>query len=338
MMAAVATDGTARHVTCAPVPAPVLEVEALKVTFALREGELAAVRDVGLSVARGEIFAIVGESGSGKSLFLRALLRLLPAGATMAGRVSIDGVAVSELPHGELRQVRGRLAGMVFQDPLSSLEPMATIEEQIAEAIHAHRLLDPAATRRRVLELLDQVELPRARERLGAYPHELSGGQRQRVGIALALSGEPKVLLADEPTTALDVSVQARVLALLRDLRQALGTTIVIVTHDIGVVSEVADRVAVMYAGRFVEGGAVDQVLDQPTHPYARALIGAYDGVRRRERPLMHIPGSPPRATPSLRGCAFAPRCRERMARCAGETPPLRRGAAGQWCECWIEP
>lgn len=320
----------------APAAASMVDVEELRVEFPAVGGSFAALRGIELAVPPGEILTIVGESGCGKSLFLRSLVRLLPPTSRMTGRIRVAGTDVATLERDGLRRLRGETAGMVFQDPLATLDPLAPIGRQIEDAIRAHHPMDRAAARRRALELLDQVHLPDAASRIQALPHELSGGQRQRVGIALALAAGPTLLLADEPTTSLDVSVQARILALLHEIRSSLSMTIVLVTHDIGVVADMADRVAVMYAGRIVETGPATQVLRAPRHPYARALIRAHRGIRRRQSPLPFIPGAPPRLSPDVAGCAFAPRCAERLEPCEAEMPP-RRVRQGSLCECWID-
>jgi peptide/nickel transport system ATP-binding protein len=314
--------------------ATVLHAADLRVGFPAPEGAVWAVRGVDLSIGPGEIVAIVGESGCGKSLFLRALLRLLPSDALLTGSVMLEGHPVLDADAATLRRLRGGAAGLVFQDPMASLDPLRPIGRQLESAIRAHRPAE--ATRAEGLRLLDAVQLAQASARYGALPHQLSGGQRQRVGIALALAGMPRLLLADEPTTALDVSVQARILTLLRDLRRSLGMAILLVTHDIGVVSDMAERICVMYAGRLVEHGPAEAVLAHPAHPYARRLLAAHTALDAGARPLPMIAGSPPRPARLVRGCAFAPRCPERHAPCDTGAPPLR-GSADRSAECWLE-
>lgn len=302
--------------------------------LSVRFGTMRAVDRLSLDLNEGETLAVVGESGSGKSVMLRAMLGLLPAAAAIDGRILMDGVQVSRTEQRKLAAVRGRTAGMVFQDPLGTLDPVAPIGAQVQTTVARLTGLGRGAARARALELLDQVRFSDAKNRYAAYPHELSGGQRQRVGIALALAGSPRVLLADEPTTALDVSVQARILDLLQSLRASSGIAMVLVTHDVGVAARMADRLAVMYAGRFVEQGPADQVLSRPRHPYTRALIASYRGLRRNLHPLPHLPGAPP--THPTHGCAFAPRCPEAMTQCGRDAPPQRE-RAGTATLCWLE-
>jgi peptide/nickel transport system ATP-binding protein len=255
------------------------------------------------------VLCLLGESGSGKTVTLRALLRLLPKNAQIGGRISIDGNDILNLSESSLRKVRGRLVAMVFQEPMTAFDPVFTVGNQIAETVAYHGGHSFQDGYKRALELFDLVQIPLAKERLGAYPHELSGGLRQRVMIAQALACRPKVLLADEPTTALDATVQVQILLLLRELQTELGMATIFVTHDLGVACEVSDDVAVMYAGRFVEFGSVADVMDAPKHPYTEGLLRSTVHAATRGRRLDPIPGSPPILTALPPGCAFAPRC-----------------------------
>jgi peptide/nickel transport system ATP-binding protein len=313
-----------------------LALENLRVRFTRRSGATHAVRGVNLTVAPGEVVAVVGESGSGKSVMLRTLLGLLPPTARVSGRAEIAGTAADLADGLELRRFRGKFAGMVFQDPLGSLDPMAPIGRQLEDAVVAQRGVARPAARAIALSLLDRVHLAGAAARYEALPHEFSGGQRQRIGIAMALAGEPRLLLADEPTTALDVSVQAQILALMRELCADSGMGLVLVTHDMGVAREMADRVAVMYAGRIVEEGAASPVLDAPRHPYTRSLLSSYAGVRHGSRPLPSLPGTPPRLDAEPSGCAFFARCAAAAERCRLAPPPTV-AAAGRRYECILE-
>jgi peptide/nickel transport system ATP-binding protein len=299
-----------------------LEVENLAVAFRMREGEARAVDGVSFALARGETLCILGESGSGKSVTLKALMRLLPPRVTrQTGRIAIDGQDVMAMDAGALSAARGKLVSMVFQEPMVALDPVFTIGAQIEETIRRHDGLDGTAARTRARELLEMVQIPSAASRLKSYPHEMSGGMRQRAMIALALACRPKVLLADEPTTALDVTVQIQILLLLRSLQRELGMSMVFVTHDIGVAVEIADHLAVMYAGRFVERGALREVLRSPAHPYTQGLLASTVHGAMRGRRLEAIPGAPPDLLTSPTGCSFAPRCRAAATACLS-TPP----------------
>jgi peptide/nickel transport system ATP-binding protein len=319
--------------TVAGAAAPLLEVSDLRVSFRQGSAAMAALRGISLSLKPGEVLAVVGESGSGKSVTLRALLGLLPPTAAVSGRIAVRGKRASAGETAALAAIRGRIAGMVFQDLFASLDPMAPIGRQLEDVVMAQRGVGRRRAREIALSLLDRVHLAAAAERYAAMSYELSGGQRQRVGIALALAGEPAVLLADEPTTALDVSVQARILELLRRLCDEGGIGLVLVTHDMAVAREMADRVAVMYAGRIVEEGDANAVLDAPAHPYARALLQSYLGVRRGIVPLPTLGGAPPRLDEEPRGCAFADRCAVAIERCR-LLPPPSIVTPGRRCEC----
>ena len=312
--------------TVADAGSPLVDIQDLSVTFHGGRAPVKAVSGVSLQVRRGESVALIGESGSGKSVTLRTLLMLHPAKRTMlGGRVSVAGHDVLQMPERQLADYRGKVASMIFQEPLLALDPVYTVGDQIVEAIRRHEPLDRAAAHRRALELFERVRIPSPERRLAAYPHEMSGGMRQRAMIALALACRPQVLLADEPTTALDATVQIQVLILLRELQRELGLAIVFVTHDIGAALEVADRIAVMYAGRIVEEGTARQLIREPRHPYTMALLrsrahGAMDKGQR----LVTIPGSPPDLSRLPAGCAFADRCAWAVDVCRRDQPAAR--------------
>jgi peptide/nickel transport system ATP-binding protein len=290
---------------------PMVAVRDLNVRFKRGGQTLSAVNGVSLSVARGEVLALIGESGSGKSVTLRALMRLHSERSTrIEGQIEIAGQDLMKLSGRQLQALRGPVAAMIFQEPLLALDPVYTIGQQIIEALRRHQPMSKAQARQAALEALRRVRIPSPEQRLDAYPHEMSGGMRQRAMIALALACQPQILLADEPTTALDATVQIQILILLRELQQALGLSIIFVTHDIGAAVEVADRVAVMYGGRIVEQAPLAGLLDNPRHPYTQVLLGTRpkDGLRKGER-LISIPGAPPDLANLPAGCAFAPRC-----------------------------
>lgn len=314
---------------------PLVEVEDLNVRFVTRESTAHAVNGVTFSVQPGEVLCILGESGSGKSVTLRALMRLLPANkARISGRVSVGGLDVLALDAAGLSRLRGGIVSMIFQEPMTALDPVYTIGEQIVETVRRHKGGSKAAARDKALELLELVKIPSAAQRLNNYPHELSGGLRQRAMIAMALSCGPRLLLADEPTTALDATVQIQVLILLRKLQAELGMATIFVTHDLGVASEIADRIAVMYAGRIVEEGPVADVLANPLHPYTRGLMASTVHGQSRDRDIDAIPGSPPdlRALPP--GCAFAPRCAQASGECLTAPPEPSYPVAGRMARC----
>jgi oligopeptide/dipeptide ABC transporter ATP-binding protein len=312
---------------------PALEVRNLSVTFPTRDGLVAAVNDVSFASEEGKILAILGESGSGKSVLLRTILGIQAPNARVSGQVLVGGTDVFQLPTSERQRLRGSLLSMVFQNPMTALDPVYTVEQQIVESVRRHTTLSSSQARERALELLRLVQIDSPRRRLSAYPFELSGGMRQRVVIAMALACEPRVLLADEPTTALDVTVQARVLDLFRSIRAELGTTIVLVTHDVAVAAELADDVQVMYAGRVVERGPVAAVIGQPEHPYTRGLLNANVGPGHKGR-LVAIPGLPPNPTRLPRGCAFAPRCSSFVSQCHEAVPDLVRVSSEHSARC----
>ncbi|MGD9844490.1 MAG: ABC transporter ATP-binding protein [Variibacter sp.] len=315
-----------------------LRVEGLSVQFPTDRGPVRAVEDLSFSVAAGETVAMVGESGSGKSTAALSLLRLIePAGGQVsAGRILFDGIDLLALPPRQLRGVRGGRVGMIFQDPMMALNPIFTIGWQISEALREHLGLSRRAARDRTLELLQRVGIPAPGERIDQYPHNLSGGMRQRVMIAMALACRPSLLIADEPTTALDVTVQAQVLALINTLKDEFGMAVLLITHDLGVVWETAQRVVVMYAGRKVEEGSVADVFERPEHPYTRGLLKTARLSEDRAGPLVEIPGTVPNAFEMPRGCRFAPRCAQAFARCADGVPPDIEVAAGHDVACLL--
>ena len=319
-----------------PVP-PVLAVAGLTVRF---PGVPAAVvDDVGFTVARGRTLAVVGESGCGKSVTSLALMGLLPPTARVSGRaVFVGGVDLLDMPARARADLRGDRVAMIFQEPMTSLNPAFTIGDQIAETVVRHRGASAAQARARALAMLDLVRIPAAAERLRAYPHELSGGMRQRAMIAMALANDPALLIADEPTTALDVTIQAQILALIAGLQGDTGTAVILITHDLGVVAEVADDVAVMYAGRAVETGPVADLFDDPQHPYTIGLMGSMPALGRRTGRLATIPGAVPLPADLPPGCRFATRCPFADARCIAERPPLGAIGAGHAVACWHAP
>jgi oligopeptide/dipeptide ABC transporter ATP-binding protein len=315
-----------------------LEVSGLRTTLFTRRGEMTAVDGLSLAVAAGETVALVGESGCGKSLTALSIMRLLPdpPARIVGGRIVLNGRDLVAETEEAMLDIRGKEVGMIFQDPMSSLNPVATVGKQITEVLAAHTDLDRRQRRARVLELLAEVGMPDAARRLDAYPHQLSGGMCQRVMIAMAIACRPSVLIADEPTTALDVTVQAQVLALLKRLQAEAGMAMIFITHDLGVVAEIADRVVVMYAGRKVEEAAVDDLFEAPLHPYTAGLIGAtpVPGAERAER-LADIPGMVPPLNALPTGCAFAPRCPRVMDRCRRERPALTEPRPGRLVACF---
>ena len=319
-------------------PAPLLDVAGLTVSFATEWGWVQVVTDVSFQVGEGEIVSIVGESGSGKTVALLGILGLTDRRNTkIEGCVTFRGRRLLDLPEREMRRIRGREIGFISQNPMTALTPVHTIGWQIEEQIRIHLNLSRVVARRRATELLDEVGLPNPAKALDLYPHQLSGGMRQRAVIAMALSCNPSLLVADEPTTALDVTVQAQVLELLRRLRRDFGSSIILVTHDMGVVGEMADRVLVMYAGRVVERAPTDVVFEDPWHPYTWGLLASIPPLHG-ERPvrLASIPGMPPAFTALPKGCGFAPRCRFRFEPCA-ETPP-RHEQGEHAALCFIDP
>jgi peptide/nickel transport system ATP-binding protein len=314
----------------------ILQVEGLKVEFPTRRGTLTALDGISFSIAPGEVLGVVGESGAGKSITGLAVIGLLePPGRIAAGEVRLEGRRIDNLPHEELRRLRGRRIGVIFQDPLTSLNPLYTIGRQLEETILTHLPLSKSEARARALSLLREVGIPAPESRYGAYPHQFSGGMRQRVVIALALAAEPRLLIADEPTTALDVSIQAQIIALLKRLAGERGAAVMLITHDMGVIAETAQRVAVMYAGRIVEVGAVHDVIHSPRHPYTVGLMGSIPKIGLRKGKLVQIDGAMPRLNAIPPGCAFNPRCPRRFERCVVERPELMPAGSSR-AACWL--
>ena len=317
--------------------APLLIVEDLSVAFHTRDGVVQAVNGVTFALERGKVLALLGESGSGKSVTMRALVRLLPKARTqMAGEVTLKGQSLSALSAAEMHNLRGSLVAMVFQEPMTALDPVYTVGAQIVETLVRHQQMSRAQARQRALELFELVHIPSPERRLKSYPHEMSGGMRQRAMIAIALACNPELLLADEPTTALDVTVQAQILALLRELQARLGMAVIFVTHDLGVAAEVADEVAVMYAGRIVEYGPVRTVLQHPAHPYTQGLMNATVHRGMKGKQLIPIAGQPPDLTRLPGGCSFAPRCPVGQTRCHETFPEEYRIAADHMARCFL--
>ena len=315
---------------------PVLSVRNLRVEFPNRRGTLVAVNDISFDIARGEVLGVVGESGAGKSLTGSAIIGLLePPGRIAAGEVRLDGARIDTLSPEAMRRIRGKRIGMVFQDPLTSLNPLNRIGEQLIETIEVHTNFRGAAARKRAIALLTEVGLPAAEERIDNYPHQFSGGMRQRVVVALALAAGPELVIADEPTTALDVSVQAQIIDLLKRLCHEHGTAIMLITHDMGVIAETADRVAVMYAGRIVEIGAVRDVVTKPLHPYSAGLMGSIPRLDSDRDRLAQVAGSMPRPAAIPSGCAFHPRCTQAFAPCATRRPELTAHGQSR-VACWL--
>mgnify|MGYP000899649083 CR=1 FL=1 len=299
----------------------VLKIRDLRVTFNTQLGELRAVRGVDVDVTPGEILGVVGESGSGKSVSFLAAMGLLPKSATITGSVELDGVELIGAGRIAIRSVRGKSLAMVFQDPLSALNPVHRVGDQIVEMIQSHQDMNTHDAGKKAVELLEIVGIPQPDERALQYPHEFSGGMRQRVVIAMAIANNPKVLIADEPTTALDVTVQAQILEVIQRVQQTFGTAVVLITHDLGVIARVADSVNVMYAGRNVESGSVQSIFDHPSHPYTRGLLSSlpHEGIER----LHPIAGFPPNMLAPPSGCGFAPRCQHAIEACSAELPSL---------------
>jgi oligopeptide/dipeptide ABC transporter ATP-binding protein len=321
--------------------APLLRVEHLRVDFGPEDAPLSAVKDVGLSIAPGEILGLIGESGSGKSLTCRSIMRLVGApGRVAAGTIDFDGRDVLAMSPRELRAFRAHDVGMIYQDPFSSLNPVMRIGAHLSETLRANRGLSKAEARAEGLELLERVGIPDPQRRYLAYPHELSGGMRQRVMIALATASHPRLLLADEPTTALDVTTQAQILDLLLEMRRELGTAILVVSHDFGVIAQVCDRVAVMYGGHVVETGAIGELYADPQHPYTRALLESVPDLASAGRAVRRpgIPGHPPELTDEIPGCVFAPRCAHSRDVCSSVPMTLEPIAPGRASACPVRP
>ncbi len=316
---------------------PIVDVRNLSVTFVSRDATVHAVNGVSFTLDPGELLCILGESGSGKRVTLRALMRLLPRQARVSGQVMIDEQDTLRLNARDLADLRGSEIAMIFQEPMVAFDPIYTIGRQITETIRRHDNVGAAEARRRALDLFERVQIPSPERRLKAFPHELSGGMRQRAMIALALACSPRVLLADEPTTALDATVQIQILLLLRELQRELGMAVVFVTHDVGVAMEIADRIAVMYAGRFVETGPAGEIMRNSRHPYTRGLLSSTVQGSLRGQRLEAIPGSPPDMTQLAAGCAFAPRCRHALPACLPEVPAETWPAADHMVRCLLQ-
>ena len=313
-----------------------LEVSGLVVEFPTRRGVLRALDGVSLSIAPGEVLGVVGESGAGKSLTGAAVIGLLePPGRIAAGEIRLAGERIDRLRPAKMRAIRGRRIGAIFQDPLTTLDPLYTVGRQLTETMQAHLRLTDSEARARAIGWLQEVGIPAAADRLDAYPREFPGGMRQRVVIALALCAEPQLVIADEPTTALDVSIQAQIIALLRRLASGHGTAVMLITHDMGVIAETADRVAVMYAGRVAEVGPVREVVHHPAHPYTDGLMASIPSLEHRSVRLRQIDGSMPRPGALPPGCPFNPRCPKVFARCLTEQPDLLPAGATQ-AACWL--
>ena len=320
--------------------APLLDVRGLSTDFVMKRGTVSAVRDVSFTVRNGEVLAIVGESGSGKSVAALSMMRLLQApGRVSAGEVVYKGQDLLSLSMREMRDIRGNHISMIFQEPMTSLNPVFTIEDQLTESIKTHMGLDKKAAIERAIEMLGLVGIPSPEKRIKDYPHQMSGGMRQRVMTAMALSCDPDLLIADEPTTALDVTIQAQILALLSELRSKIGMAVILITHDLGVVAETADRVVVMYCGQVVEEATADALFEQPLHPYTLGLLASIPGMDEADtgEPLYMIRGMVPNPLNLPKGCAFAPRCDFRIDRCVREMPPLTETADGRKLRCFVE-
>ncbi len=318
------------------MPPMLLEVEHLRIEIPTRRGRLTAINDVSFAIAPGEVLGVVGESGAGKSITGSAIIGLLePPSRIAGGRILFDGRRIDDLSGEAMRRVRGKEIGAIFQDPLTSLDPLYTVGRQLEETIRTHLALDRVAARRRALALLQEVGIPAPEQRIDHYPHQFSGGMRQRVVIALALAGNPRLVIADEPTTALDVSIQAQIIQLLKRLTREHGMAVMLVTHDMGVIAETAHRVAVMYAGRLVELGPVRDVVMRPRHPYTAGLMGAIPTLGENIERLRQIEGTMPRLSEIPSGCAFHPRCPQVFARCRVERPELMPAGTAA-AACWL--
>ena len=316
--------------------AALLEVRHLSVEFPSRRGDLLALDDISFSIAPGEVLGVVGESGAGKSLTGSAIIGLLdPPGRICGGEILLDGQRIDNLPQEQMRTIRGRRIGAIFQDPLTSLNPLYTIGRQLIETIRTHLPVGEEEARARAVKLLQETGIQAAEQRIDQYPHQFSGGMRQRVVIALALAAGPELIVADEPTTALDVSIQAQIISLLRRLCKDHGTAVMLVTHDMGVIAETCDRVAVMYAGRIVEVGPVAEVIHRPSHPYTAGLMGSIPAMDEDRERLLQIDGAMPRLNAIPPGCAFNPRCPQAFDRCRVERPDLV-DAGPTRAACWL--
>ena len=323
--------------------APVLEIDGLETTFQTRDGDVRAVDGVSCRVHRGEVLAVVGESGCGKSVTALSVLRLIPTppGRIEANAIRLDGVDLLELSPRQMQEIRGSEISMIFQEPMTSLNPVLTVGRQMSLVIDSHERLSRGASAAKTVEMLRLVRIPSPEQRVREYPHQLSGGMRQRVMIAMALACNPQILIADEPTTALDVTIQAQILSLMNELREQLGMAVILITHDLGIVAEMAHRVMVMYAGRTVEEASVADLFRTPRHPYTRGLLGSVPRIATERSALegrarlREIPGVVPGPCGARRGCLFAERCGYATDRCRAETPPLAEAAAGHRTACW---
>ncbi|MEO1846068.1 MAG: ABC transporter ATP-binding protein [Pseudomonadota bacterium] len=314
-----------------------LEVRNLRVEFPGRHGTLLAIDDVSFSIEPGEVLGVVGESGAGKSLTGASIIGLLePPGRVAGGEILLEGERIDDLPYEQMRRIRGKKIGAIFQDPLTSLNPLYTISKQLTETILVHMDMTEKQARKRAIELLDEVGIPAADKRIDSYPHEFSGGMRQRVVIALALCANPQLIVADEPTTALDVSIQAQIIALIKRLCKDHKTAVMLITHDMGVIAETADRVAVMYAGRIAEIGKVRDVIKDAKHPYTKGLMGSIPVVGHDVDVLQQIDGAMPRLNEIPKGCAFNPRCPDASDRCFSERPDLMATGGASRAACWL--
>ena len=313
-----------------------LQVKNLVVEFPNRRGTLRALDDISFDIAPGEILGVVGESGAGKSLTGASIIGLLePPGRIASGQVLLEGERIDNLPHEKMRHIRGRKIGAIFQDPLTSLNPLYTVGRQLVETIRAHLPVDAAEARRQAIALLEDTGIPAAAERIDHYPHQFSGGMRQRVVIALALAAQPQLIVADEPTTALDVSIQAQIIQLLKRLCRERGAAVMLITHDMGVIAETCDRVAVMYAGRIAEIGPVHEVINRSAHPYTQGLMAAIPDINEDRERLHQIDGAMPRLNAIPAGCAYHPRCPRAFDRCTAQRPDLMNAGATR-AACWL--
>jgi peptide/nickel transport system ATP-binding protein len=313
-----------------------LQVKNLVVEFPTRRGTLRALDDVSFDIAPGEILGVVGESGAGKSLTGASIIGLLePPGRIASGEIVLEGQRIDNLPHEQIRKIRGRRIGAIFQDPLTSLNPLYSVGRQLIETITTHLPVSAAEARERAIQLLRDTGIPAAEQRIDHYPHQFSGGMRQRVVIALALAAEPQLIVADEPTTALDVSIQAQIITLLKTICKQRGAAVMLITHDMGVIAETCDRVAVMYAGRIAEIGPVHEVINHPAHPYTAGLMACIPDMSQDREHLNQIDGAMPRLNAIPTGCAFNPRCPRVHARCHTERPELMAAGVTR-AACWL--
>jgi len=320
---------------------PLLEVNGLVTEFRLSQGTVHAVNGISFTINEGEVLGIVGESGSGKSVTALSIMRLIETpGQIVAGKLLLHDNAkttdLMTLNNSQMEKIRGNTISMIFQDPMTSLNPVLTIGYQLIEPLKQHRGLSEKEARETAIKLLDRVGIPEAKLRLKDYPHQFSGGMRQRVMVAMAVACNPRLLIADEPTTALDVTIQAQILTLINALKDEIGTSVIVITHDLGVIAGMADRVAVMYAGNIVENADADDIFEKPQHPYTKALIGSIPPLRGWPERLTTIVGSPPSLTDRITGCPFHPRCPERVERCEMQEPELTELLPAHYCACWV--